>query len=371
MAKQIAYNQDARERIRSGVRQLARAVKVTFGPAGHTVIVHKSFGGPSVTKDGVSVAKEIELADAFENMGAKLVIEVAKKTADSAGDGTTSATILAEAIFSEGLRYLATGVNPAALKRGIDRSVDAVVEHLQSLSKKVRTDEIQHVATIAASLPAEAIAAAARSTAPLPGRLEPVAGGAPFPVLVDFAHTPDGLRTVIEALATLGAIIYFYPVALPRSQLFGVLVSVIGVLANASASILGRDVNRAGDVHPLVVTVISMGIGSIALLATGIAVQGLPKISIEGWAIIAWLAVVNTAFAFTLWNHTLRTLSATESSIINGTMLIWIPVLAVLFLHERVTAKEVFGLAVVGVGMLIVQLRQPRIVTRLLRRQSV
>jgi drug/metabolite transporter (DMT)-like permease len=189
--------------------------------------------------------------------------------------------------------------------------------------------------------------------------------------IIWLAERPTRFQWLGVALATLGAIIYFYPVALPTSQLFGVLVSVLGVLANAGASILGRDVNRAGDMHPLVVTVISMGIGSIALLAAGIAVQGLPNIGIGGWAIIAWLAVVNTAFAFTLWNHTLRTLSATESSIINGTMLIWIPVLAVLFLHERVTAKEVFGLAVVGAGMLIVQLRQPRVVTRLLRRQSV
>ena len=189
--------------------------------------------------------------------------------------------------------------------------------------------------------------------------------------VVWLAERPTRFQWVGVGLATLGAIIYFCPVTLPASQLFGVLVSVLGVLANAGASILGRDVNRTGDMHPLVVTVISMGIGSIVLLATGIAVQGLPEIGIKGWAIIAWLAVVNTAFAFTLWNHTLRTLSATESSIINGTMLIWIPVLAVLFLHERVTAKEVFGLVVVGVGMLIVQLRQPRVVTRLLRRRSV
>jgi len=189
--------------------------------------------------------------------------------------------------------------------------------------------------------------------------------------IVWLAERPTQFQWLGVGLATLGAIIYFFPVALPAGQLFGVLVSVFGVLANAGASILGRDVNRTGDVHPLVVTVISMGIGSIALLATGIAVQGLPYISMQGWAIIAWLAVVNTAFAFTLWNHTLRTISATESSIINGTMLIWIPVLAVLFLYEWVTAKEVFGLVVVGVGMLIVQLRQPQIVTRLLRRRSV
>jgi drug/metabolite transporter (DMT)-like permease len=189
--------------------------------------------------------------------------------------------------------------------------------------------------------------------------------------IVWLAERPTRFQWLGIGLATLGAFIYFYPVALPTSQLFGVLAAVCGVLANAGASILGREVNRTGDIHPLVVTVISMGIGSIALLAAGISIQGLPNISTRSWAIIAWLAVVNTAFAFTLWNHTLRTLSATESSIINGTMLIWIPVLAVVFLHERVTAKEVFGLGVVVAGTLIVQLRHPRIVTRLLRRRSV
>jgi len=189
--------------------------------------------------------------------------------------------------------------------------------------------------------------------------------------IVWLAERPTRFQWFGVGLATLGVVIYFYPVALPTSQLFGVLVAALGVLANAGASILGRDVNRKGDIHPLVVTVVSMGIGSIALLAAGIAVQGLPNIGMRSWAIIAWLAVVNTAFAFTLWNHTLRTLSATESTIINGTMLIWIPVLAVVFLHEWVTAKEVFGLAVVGVGTLMVQMRQPWILTRLLRRRSV
>jgi drug/metabolite transporter (DMT)-like permease len=118
--------------------------------------------------------------------------------------------------------------------------------------------------------------------------------------IVWLAERPTRFQWLGVALATLGAVIYFYPVALPTSQLFGVLISVLGVLANAGASVLGRGVNRAGDVHPLVVTVISMGIGSIVLLATGIAVQGLPNIGVGGWAIIAWLAVVNTAFAFTL-----------------------------------------------------------------------
>ncbi|MEW5959605.1 MAG: DMT family transporter [Chloroflexota bacterium] len=185
--------------------------------------------------------------------------------------------------------------------------------------------------------------------------------------LVWLAERPTWFQWLGVGLTILGAVFYFYPVALPASQLWGVLVAGCGILANAGASILGRDVNRRGDIPPLVVTVISMGIGSMALLATGIAVQGFPNIGLRSWAIVAWLAIVNTAYAFTLWNQTLRTLSATESSIINGTMLIWIPVLAVVFLNERVTVKEVFGLAVVGVGTLMVQLRQPWSMTRLLK----
>ena len=161
-------------------------------------------------------------------------------------------------------------------------------------------------------------------------------------------------------LATLGAVIYFYPVSFPRNYQIGIIVSAIGVLANAGASILGRDINRSGELHPLVVTAISMGIGSIVLLTTGIYLQGLPSIGAQGWAIIAWLAVINTALAFTLWNLTLRTLSATESSVINGTMLLWIPILAVVFLDERITTQEIIGLIVAGLGTLIVQLRKVR-----------
>jgi len=159
-------------------------------------------------------------------------------------------------------------------------------------------------------------------------------------------------------LAVLGAFIYFYPVEIPKNQSFGVIVAVVGVLANAISSIMGRDVNRSGRFHPLVVTTVSMGAGSIALLVTGIVVEGIPVIGLQSWAIIAWLAVVNTAFAFALWNHTLRTLTAMESSIINGTMLIWIPIFAVMFLGERVTGKEIIGLLAAGAGTLIVQLRR-------------
>jgi chaperonin GroEL len=125
--KKIAYDQEARERIREGIRKLARAVKVTLGPRGRNVIIEKSFGSPTVTKDGVTVAKEIELEEAYENMGAQLVKEVASKTSDVAGDGTTTATVLAEAIFEEGLRNVTAGANPMALKRGIEKAVAVVV----------------------------------------------------------------------------------------------------------------------------------------------------------------------------------------------------------------------------------------------------
>ncbi len=162
-------------------------------------------------------------------------------------------------------------------------------------------------------------------------------------------------------LNTIGVLVYFYPVALPASQTFGLAVVAVGVLANALSSILGRRVNRDGSIHPLVVTTISLGVGGIALLVIGILTQGLPRLSPINWAFVGWLAVVNTAFAFTLWNHTLRRLSAAESSIINGTMLVQIPVLAVLFLGEQLTGREILGMALAGLGALIVQLRRPSI----------
>lgn len=177
--------------------------------------------------------------------------------------------------------------------------------------------------------------------------------------IIWLAENPTPFQWAGVLLATFGAVIYFYPVTLVTHQLLGVLIAVVGVLANAGASILGRDVNRKGNIHPITVTTISMGIGALTLLAVGITSQGMPAISLRGWAIIGWLAAVNTAFAFTLWNHTLRSLSAMESSIINGTMLIWIPILAVLFLQEEVSTKEIIGLVVVAIGTVIVQLRQP------------
>ncbi len=152
-AKRIAFDQDAREAIRRGVKQLARAVKVTLGPRGRAVLLEKKWGAPVVSVDGVTVAKEIELLDPYENMGAQMVKEVASKTNDVAGDGTTTATVLAESIFDEGLKNVTAGANPIALKRGIDRAVEAVVAELKRLSKPVRLDdlsEVRNVGTIAA-----------------------------------------------------------------------------------------------------------------------------------------------------------------------------------------------------------------------------
>ncbi len=151
-AKEIRFHTDARERMLRGVDILANAVKVTLGPKGRNVVLDKSFGAPRVTKDGVTVAKEIELSDKFENMGAQMVREVASKTSDLAGDGTTTATVLAQAIVREGSKAVAAGMNPMDLKRGIDRAVEAVVKDIEKRSKKVSTnDEIAQVGTISAN----------------------------------------------------------------------------------------------------------------------------------------------------------------------------------------------------------------------------
>jgi chaperonin GroEL len=154
MAKQLIFDDEARRAILRGVEQLARAVKVTLGPKGRNVVLDKKFGSPTVTKDGVSVAKEIELKDPFENMGAQMVKEVAEKTSDAAGDGTTTATVLAESIYREGLKNVTAGANPMALKRGIDIAVEKVVLKIAALSKKIdlkNTKEVEQVATIAAN----------------------------------------------------------------------------------------------------------------------------------------------------------------------------------------------------------------------------
>ncbi|MGZ5426862.1 MAG: TCP-1/cpn60 chaperonin family protein, partial [Thermoanaerobaculia bacterium] len=151
-AKEIRYDQDARAKILAGVNALANAVRVTLGPKGRNVIIEKSFGSPTVTKDGVTVAKEVELEDKFENMGAQMVREVASKTSDVAGDGTTTATVLAQAIFREGSKLVVAGMNPMELKRGIEKSVEAMVAELKKMSKPTRDQsEIAQVGTISAN----------------------------------------------------------------------------------------------------------------------------------------------------------------------------------------------------------------------------
>jgi chaperonin GroEL len=152
MAKKILFDTEAREKLKRGVDTLADAVKVTLGPKGRNVILEKKFGSPAITKDGVTVAKDIELKDPIENMGAQLVKEVASKTADNAGDGTTTATVLTQAIFNIGIKNVAAGANPMDLKRGIDKAVEAVVAHLKKQSKNVKDNkEIQQIATISAN----------------------------------------------------------------------------------------------------------------------------------------------------------------------------------------------------------------------------
>jgi len=156
MAKQLLFDESARQKVLHGVELLSKAVKVTLGPKGRNVVIDKKFGSPTVTKDGVTVAKEIELADAYENIGAQLVKEVASKTNDAAGDGTTTATVLAEAVYKEGLRHVTAGANPIYLKRGIDKGVEAAVAELAKISKKVNaSEEIRQVATVSANWDAE------------------------------------------------------------------------------------------------------------------------------------------------------------------------------------------------------------------------
>ena len=151
MAKQVIHGEDSRAAILRGVNQLADAVKVTLGPKGRNVVIDKKFGSPTITKDGVTVAKEIELKDSLENMGAQMVREVASKTSDVAGDGTTTATVLAQAIFKEGVRTVAAGANPMALKRGIDKAVIEVVNEIKNLAQPVGGDSIAQVGTVSAN----------------------------------------------------------------------------------------------------------------------------------------------------------------------------------------------------------------------------
>src|SRR6266850_1051886 len=151
-AKQLLFDENARQTLLKGISKLARAVATTLGPKGRNVVLDKKYGSPTVTKDGVTVAKEIELEDPYENMGAQMVREVASKTSDAAGDGTTTATVLAEAIFREGLKYVTSGANPIGIQRGIGKAVVAAVEHLDKIAKKVKDkEEIKQVATVSAN----------------------------------------------------------------------------------------------------------------------------------------------------------------------------------------------------------------------------
>jgi drug/metabolite transporter (DMT)-like permease len=166
-------------------------------------------------------------------------------------------------------------------------------------------------------------------------------------------------------LCLAGVFVYFYPASLPAHEVVGLIVVGIGLLANSLSSILGRHVNRSGELEPLAVTVVSMGVGGVVLLMGGVLVQGLPRLTPVHWSMIIWLAVVNSAFAFTLWNRTLRTLSAMESSIINNTMLFQIAVLAWVFLGEGLSWKDLVGLVLAGLGTLAVQMRAPSVPSEL------
>ncbi|HUR45583.1 MAG TPA: chaperonin GroEL, partial [Candidatus Saccharimonadales bacterium] len=151
-AKQLVFDETARQALLRGIQKLAKAVTATLGPKGRNVVLDKKFGSPTVTKDGVTVAKEIELEDPYENMGAQMVREVASKTSDTAGDGTTTATVLAEAIFREGLKHVTSGANPIGIQRGIQKAVDAASDHLGKIAKKVKDkEEIKQVATVSAN----------------------------------------------------------------------------------------------------------------------------------------------------------------------------------------------------------------------------
>ena len=172
------------------------------------------------------------------------------------------------------------------------------------------------------------------------------------------SEKPSILQWFGSALFIVGIITYFFPVSLITSQGLGLVIMFIGVLANAGSAIIGRDINRNKDISPLVVTFISMGVGAIILVIIGFSMDGFPEISLKTWIYLLWLAVINTAFAFTLWNFTLRTLTAMESSIINGTMLIQIAVLAWYFLDENISFQEGIGMVIAAVGAVLVQIKK-------------
>ena len=175
---------------------------------------------------------------------------------------------------------------------------------------------------------------------------------------------PTSLQWTGSSLFIVGIIIYFFPVVLAGNQYLGILVMLFGVLANASAAIIGRDINKRRDISPLIITFISMGIGALILMLIGLGMNGVPSISFKTWIYLFWLAGINTAFAFTLWNITLRTLTAIESSIINGTMLIQIAILAWFFLGEMITTQEGVGMIIAAIGAVLVQIKRKKSVVK-------
>ena len=186
--------------------------------------------------------------------------------------------------------------------------------------------------------------------------LTPVTVG--IAAIIFLSERPTAIQWSGIGLATIGVGFYFLPIAIPQTQVIGVIIALVGVLANAGSSLLGREINRIGALSPLLVTFVSMGTGSILLLFIGVVTQGFGSMIWQDWAIITWLAVVNTAFAFTMWNRTLRTLSAVESSVINSLMMPQIAILAYVFLGEALSTKEIWGLIFVGIGVLIVQVKR-------------
>ena len=172
------------------------------------------------------------------------------------------------------------------------------------------------------------------------------------------SEKPSTLQWLGSALLIIGAFTYFFPISLIGNKGVGLAVMFVGILANAGSAIIGRDINRNKEISPLVVTFISMGVGAIILMVIGLSMDGLPDISLKTWMFLIWLAVVNTAFAFTLWNLTLRSLSAMESSVINNTMLIQIAILAWYFLDEGISLQEGIGLLIAAIGVLLVQIKK-------------
>jgi drug/metabolite transporter (DMT)-like permease len=174
------------------------------------------------------------------------------------------------------------------------------------------------------------------------------------------AERPTSLQWVGSVLFIGGVFVYFYPVNIPGSQIIGLIATFVAVLANAGSSVLGRQVNRDGKIDPFLVTFVTIGVGALILLVIGFSTGRTPNLTPINWLIILWLAAVNTALAFLLWNQTLRVLSAVESSMINNAMMIQIPIMAWLFLGEALTVQQIVGMVIAGIGMVLVQLRRSR-----------